>query len=166
MAGFGLGQSLGYGLTEQSTVLPGVGVASPAPGDGENYVFVCQPWDRWRLVGCTFLVATDETDVSRYVTVEYSGVPGYSIQTDAAAVLLGASSSQRYVGSLNRGVAEWNEGTDVFFPLSGLWLEVGSTVTINVGDIQAGDGILNIALTFDRWLGKDMIPEQSDFASP
>lgn len=147
MSGYTLAQSFGHGRTEQSTV------AVKQPAAGANAVLTLTRYDRWRLVGCVFTLATDATAGNRYVTIEYGGTSTVSQQADAAAVLVAPSTTgQRFVGSVNRGTSEWNTGTDVLFPLSGLWLEAGRTVTINVATIGAGDQLSNVFLTFDRTL--------------
>lgn len=149
MSGYTLAQSYGHGRTEQSTIL----VPKPAAGQGASLKL--QRYDRWRLVGCVFTIDTDATGADRYLTVEYPGGSGVSQQADGAAVLVTPSTSgQRFVGSLNRGVAEWNTGTDVFFPLSGLWLEAGRTVQIAIAGVGVADQLTNVYLTFDRTLVK------------
>lgn len=147
MSGYTLAQSYGHGRTEQSTVL----LPDPDPGEGASLAL--ERYDRWRLIGCVFTIDTDATSGDRYLTVEYPGGSGVSQQADGAAVTVTPSTTgQRFVGSLNRGVAEWNTGTDVFFPLSGLWLEAGRTVELLVAGAGAGDQLSNIYLTFDRTL--------------
>jgi hypothetical protein len=151
VAGFTLGQSYGSGRTQQSTLIPGQGAAGPAPAAGANYVFSVRHHDRVRLVFCAFTLATDATAGNRYVTVAYQlGASGASYADAAAVTVTPSTTSQRFIGSINRGVAEWNTGTDVLFPLGGPWLEIGSTVTINVGGIGTGDQLSAIYLTFDR----------------
>lgn len=142
--GFTLAQSFGHGRTFQNTIL---GVQ---PAAGANFALTLQPYDYWRLIAATFTLTTSATSGNRYVTVTYSGV-GPQIRTaDGAAVLVTESTTaQRFIGSLNRGVSEWNTGTDVFFPLSGLWLQGGSILSINVGNIKTADQIASITLTFD-----------------
>ena len=154
MEGFALGQPYGYGATEQTTV------DGAAPAAGQSFSFTFNGYDRGRLVFCTFDLSTDANVANRYVTVEYQGSDGIARAADAAAVRVAASTTnQRYCGSLNRGTSEWATGTDVLFPLCGLWLEAGATVKINVAGIQAGDTLTNIRLTFDRWLDGSQRPQ-------
>jgi hypothetical protein len=152
MAGFTLGQAASYGLTEQSTLDPA------APAAGASFTTVLNRYDRHRLVACLFTLTTDANAANRYVTVEYKRGGQTSFVADGAAVVVTANTvAQRYVGALNRGVAEWAAGTDIFFPLSGLWLESGSAISINVAGIQVGDTLTSIELTYDRFL----IPAQT-----
>lgn len=151
MSGFELGQDYGHGRTFQTTIIPGTGEAAAAPAAGANYTFAVGPWDRMRLVFATFKLATDANAANRYTTIEYpGGASATAVVADGAAVVLTANTSaQRFVGMLMRGAGEWNTNTDVFFSLCGIWLEVGRTITINVANIQAGDQLSAIRLTFD-----------------
>ncbi len=150
MSGYALGQSYGYGLSEQTT-LSGVN-----PAAGSAFALKLGSTDapggyKWRLVGATWKLTTDANAANRYVTVEYLGGDGVSVLGDAAAKVVVANvTAQRYCGSVNRGVGEVATGTDILLPLSGLWLEAGATVQIAVANIQVGDTLTVIRLTFDR----------------
>lgn len=145
-----LGQPYGIGPTEQQVVT----VANPAAGANASVKLGGQLvgnalW--WRLVGVTFKLTTDANAANRYTTVEYQGGDGVAFMADSATVLVTANTTaQRFNGKLGQGVAEWNTGTDVLFNLSGLWLELGTTVVLNVASIQVGDQLSAIRLTFDR----------------
>jgi len=150
--GYLLGQSASYGLTQQSTIGTGITAGISKPAAGANFTFVCQPYDRWRLIACRFTLSTDGTTADRYPTIEYLGVNNLPFMTDGPPVAVQASStSQVFAGSLHRSVSEWNNASDVFFPLSGLWLGAGSQIQIAVANIQTGDQLDLIRLTFDRW---------------
>lgn len=150
MSGYLLGQEYGHGRTFQHTVIPGTSVDTAAPAAGASYTYIVKPWDRMRLVFCTFTLATDANAANRYTTIEYPGPDGVSVLADGATVVLTANTAaQRFIGAYQRGTAEWNTNTDVFFPLSGIWLEVGRTIVINVANVQAGDQLSKIRLTFD-----------------
>jgi hypothetical protein len=149
--GFLLGQPASFGLTQQSTISAGITAGVNKPAAGAVFNFTCQPYDRWRLVACRFTLTTDSNVADRYVTIEYQGVNNLPFMTDGAPVAVTASTtSQVFVGSLHRTVSEWNNLSDVFFPLSGLWLEAGSQLQIAVKNIQVGDQLDLIRLTFDR----------------
>lgn len=151
MPGFDLGQPYGHGRTQQSTIVAGFSPGVSLPAAGASFAYVVQPYDYWRLVFCTFTLTTSATVASRYVTVEYPWVGGVSRVADGAAVTFPASTTaQRYVGVYGRGFSEHAAGTDVFFPLSGVWLEAGSQVRLNVANIDATDQLAAISLTFDR----------------
>lgn len=156
MSGFTQAQPYGHGHTEQSTIYAGQSPDYPAPVAGASYAIHLQRYDRWRLIACTFTLTTDSTVGNRYVTIEYLAANGQSAIADGAAVLIAPSTTgARFLGSLTHNVGEWNTGTDVFFPLSGLWLEVGRRVTINVNGIGATDLLSKVSLTFDRTLVDD-----------
>ena len=38
----------------------------------------------------------------------------------------------------------------MWFPLSGLWLEVGRTINLNIANVQADDQLSEVSFTFDR----------------
>lgn len=150
MSGFTLGQPYGHGRTFQHTIIPGTAGANAAPSAGANYTYVVSPWDAMRLVFCRFSLTTSAVAGNRYVTIEYPGPTGGAVVADGAAVLVGPSTTaQRFIGALGRSPAEWNTGTDVFFPLSGIWLEAGRTLTITVANIDTADQLSSIRLTFD-----------------
>lgn len=153
MEGFTLGQPYGYGLTEQTTL------TGTPPAAGASFSSTVAKYDRHRLVFVTFALTTDANAANRYVTVEYVGGDGVSVCADAASVLVTANTTaQRFVGQLHRGPAEWNTGSDVFFPLAGIWLESGTKVNINVANMQVGDTLTNIRLTYDRYLAESQRP--------
>jgi hypothetical protein len=121
------------------------------PAAGAVFNFTCQPYDRWRLIACRFTLTTDANAADRYVTIEYMGANNLPMMTDGAPVAVTASTtSQVFAGSLHRTVSEWNNLSDVFFPLSGLWLAAGTQIQIAVANIQVGDQLDLIRLTFDR----------------
>lgn len=156
MAGFTLAQPYGYGRTEQSTIYPGQSPDYPAPVAGASYAFHLQRYDRWRLIACAFTLTTDATVGNRYVTIEYLAANGNSAIADGAPVLVSPSTAAaRYLGSLYHTVGDWNTGTDVFFPLSGLWLETGRRITVNVTNMGSTDVLSKMAFTFDRTLVDD-----------
>jgi hypothetical protein len=151
MSGFLLGQPFGYGRTQQSTIIAGVTPGFAAPVAATNYTLTLQPYDWWRLVFCVFTLTTDATAGNRYVTVEYPAGDGTSAFADAAAVQVTPSSTnQRFVGSYGRGTGEWNAPSDVFFRLSGIWLEAGRTIVITSTNKGAADLLSNVRFTFDR----------------
>jgi hypothetical protein len=150
VSGYTLGQEYGHGRTFQHTVVAGVDRTAPAPVAGQSYSYSVGPWDRMRLVFVVFTLTTDANAANRYVTIEYPGINGVSVIADGASVTVSANTTaQRFVGALRRGPAEWNTNTDVFFPLSGFWAPVGQTITINIANVQAGDLLSKVALTFD-----------------
>lgn len=152
MGGFLLGQPYGYGRTQQVTVEPGSGVPGfDAPAAGASYTATLQRADWFRLIGLSFLLTTDANVASRYVTVQYLDGKGVPVLADSAPVLVTANTTnQRFCGSLHHGPAEWNTGTDVQFNLSGLWLEAGRAVKLNIASVQAADALTQVRFTFDR----------------
>lgn len=157
MTGYALGQDYGYGFTEQHSVL------GKQPVAGGGFAFALERYDKWRLVAVTFTIATDATAGNRYVTVEYTGSTQTNRLADAAAVTVAPSTAaQRFCGSLHRGNSEWNTGTDVLFPLSGLWLDPGSSVAIDITNVGAADQLSAIVLTFDRLASIELLPAKSD----
>ena len=164
MSGYALGQGYGYGLTEQSTIIPGAGDAAPAPAAGANYVYTLSRYDRARLVAVTFALTTDSNAANRFVTVEYSGSTTVANMADpTAAAVVASTTALRFFGGLNFGtLANVANGGQVF-PLSGLWIEAGSTVAIKIAGVQVGDQLANIRLTFDRWPSGDALPGRTDF---
>ena len=163
MSGFALGQNYGYGLTEQSTISPGQQGAPVAPDAGAAYTLTLSRYDRWRLVAVTFTLDTSDADATRVPRVEYSGTGGVPNMVDPTGVTVAASASGlSFSGGLNIGSYVAPDGGDVGFPLSGLWLEAGSTVTLNVLAIDTDDQLSDIRFTFDRFPGGGYVPAESD----
>lgn len=150
MSGFALSQAYGYGLCEQTT-LTGANPVAGASFSLQLGSLAAPGAYKWRLVGCTWKLTTDANAANRYTTVEYLDGGGVGFQADGAGVVVIANTTaQRFVGSLYHGPSDFAANTDVFFPLSGLWLEAGVTVKINVASIQVTDQLSVIRLTFDR----------------
>ena len=163
MSGYALGQPAGYGLTEQSTIQPGQQGTAAVPAAGAGYTFTLSRFDRWRLIAARFTLTTDSNAANRLCSITYSGSTGVQNMVDSVQALVVASqTARRHFGALNFG--GWSNGTnlDNCFPLSGLWLEAGSTVTIAVANIQVGDQLSDIRLTFDRWPGGGFVPAEAD----
>jgi hypothetical protein len=142
--GLDLGQPFSEGGSFQS-VVPGT-----PPGANTNFVLTLDSRWVWRIIGCVFTLTTDANVANRYVTLEYAQNDGVSNTVNAAGVLVLAGSTQRFAGSMYRGVAEWNTGSDVLFPLLPVWLYGGSTVSILVANKQVGDTLTVIRFVVDR----------------
>lgn len=153
MTGFTFGQPFGHGLTEQSTVTPGRAGASDPPAAGQPYTLKLERYDRWRLVAVTFDLETDSNAADRYVQVQYLDGTGTPIVRDIAAVAQAATKTVHYSGAKDGLIAQ-DALTNVTasFRLSGLWLEAGQSVKIDIGAVQVGDQLSNIRMTFDRSL--------------
>lgn len=163
MSGYALGQGYGYGLTEQSTIVPGQAGYPPPPAAGATYTVTLTRFDRWRLIAVTFTLTTSATDVARAPAIEYSGNTGVPNMFDPVGVTVPKSiTAQRFAGGLNLGYSGAVAGGDVGFPLSGLWLEAGSTIKLAVAAIDTTDALSNIRFTFDRWPGGGYVPASSD----
>lgn len=165
MDGFALGQPFGFGRTQQSTIRPGTGGAPNVPAAGANYLYPLQRYDYWRLIGAAFTLTTDANAADRFVQVQYPDGTAALAMADLTTYKQVASTTVTYYGAL-RGLIAQDAAANVSasFRLSGLWLEVGRTVTIAVGGIQVGDQLSSIRLTFDRTLvyadGSEVIRRQ------
>lgn len=145
MSSFALTQPFGLGRGYQHPT-----TAAP-PAAGQNFTTQLDSRYRWRYVSCVFTLTTDVNAANRYVVVEYLAGNGNAEVADAAAVVVTASSTQRYCGSVSRSVAEWAANTDVLFPLTPVFLDGGGTLQIRVAGIQAGDTLTLIQFVFDRF---------------
>lgn len=145
MSGFALSEPYGLGRGFQSVVRG----ANPAAGAG--FSLTIDPRWRWRLLSAVFTLTTDANAANRYVTVEYQESDGVTFMADGAAVVVTASSTQRFVGQVDRGVGEWAANTDVFFPLTPVYLDGGTLVKITVGGIQVTDTLTGIRFVFNRF---------------
>lgn len=153
MTGFTLGQPYGHGRTEQSTVRPGQLAGFPLPAAGADYTATLQRYDRWRLIALTFDLVTDANAANRYVQVQYLDGTGQPIARDITAAVQVASKTFHYAGALD-GLVGVDALTDVTasFRLSGLWLEAGQRINVQVGAVQVGDVFSSMRFTFDRTL--------------
>lgn len=121
-----------------------------APGANTNASIPIPGQYASRLLSAVFTLTTDATVASRYVTLTYTDGNGNVVAVMGAAVTVTAGSTQRYSGDCFRTVAEWNTGTDVFFPIQPLVLKPGYTIGINIGSKQAGDTLTGIQLVMQR----------------
>lgn len=158
MSGYALGQGFGYGITEQSTVTPGVGGAAVVPAAGANYTLTLTRYDWWRLIGVSFTLVSDSNAANRFVQIQYPGGDGVLMLADQAGYAHVASKTVQYYGALD-GLIVQDTATNVSasFRLSGLWLEAGRAVTIAVLGKQVGDQLSAIRLTFDRVPSRDPV---------
>lgn len=145
MSGFALSESYGLGRGFQS-VVRGV-----TPAAGAGFSLTIDPRWRWRLLSAVFTLTADANAANRYVTIEYQEDDGVPFAVDAAAVVVTANSTQRFVGQFYRGVAEWAANADVLFPLTPLYLDGGTLLKISVAAIQATDQLSAIRFVFDRF---------------
>lgn len=153
MAGFALGQPYGHGRTFQSTISPGQIGGFPLAVAGADYTASLQRYDRWRLVAVTFDLTTDANAANRYVQVQYLDGTGVPIARDITAFVQVASKAYHYSGSLEGLVGQDGlTAVTASFRLSGLWLEAGQSVRIQLGAVQVGDALTNVRFTFDRTL--------------
>ena len=141
----GAGQPTGFGETFQRTV------QGDDPDAGSVFTVQLDSTYLHRLVSCVFTLTTDGNDGERYVTLELDGGDTNAIVVDGAAVTVDPSSTQRFSGSMYRGVGEWNAGTDVFFPITPTFMEGGQTFGISVQNMQAGDQLSLIRFRYDLW---------------
>lgn len=121
------------------------------PGAGLNASLAIDGRGLRRLTSVVFTLTAGVAVANRYVTVEYAGGDGLAYCVNAAAVLVTASSTQRFAGSISRGDSEWNTGTDVLFPLEDVFLYPGDTLTVKVGGVQAADTLTAIRGVLERF---------------
>ena len=146
-------QPYGVGLGQQ---LP-LNFANPAAG--ANYTRTHDGYALRRYLTLVFTLTTDANPANRYVTVEVQGKDGLAYVVDAAAVTVSANSTQRFVCSIFRGVAEWATNTDVLLPLAPVLQSPGDTFTIVVANVQAGDTLTKIRGSEERFpLNADVLP--------
>lgn len=105
----------------------------------------------WRVKSCVFTLTTDSNAANRYVTLETAFGDGITNWVNAASVTVSANSTQRFVGSSDRTIAEWNTNTDVLFPIDKAFIRDGTTLKINVQNVQVGDTLTKIYFIFDRF---------------
>ena len=126
-------------------------VAPPDPSAGSVYTYTV-PGDKWqRLIAATFTLTSSLASNTRVATIDYSQANEGLFLSDGAAVITGPSTTNVFYGSSERGNSEWNAGTPAFFPLWGGFLESGTTVTVNVANIDGGDQLSGIVLTFETF---------------
>lgn len=138
-------QPLAYGLGYQQPVTvanPGAGVVALVPTSGYQYS---------RLISAVFTLTTSIAAANRYATVDFLGGDGVAFVVNGAAQIVTASLTRRFVGSLSRGTSEFVAGSDIFFPLENIFLEGGTSVRINVANMDAGDTLTIIRLVFEQY---------------
>lgn len=144
MRPFDLTQPLSFGVGNQ------IVLAGANPSAGSNFSLQLDSRWVWRLKSCVFTLTTSATVANRYATLEYAEDTTSSCSVMAASVLVLAGSTQRFCGSSDRTIAEWNTGTDVLFPLDKLFMFGGGTLQILVSGIQVGDTLTKIRFVVER----------------
>lgn len=151
MSSFQLGQPHGFGRSFQRTR------RATTPAAGSPYSVALDPNYRHVLVHAVFTLTTSATVANRYATIQYTYGDQNAAWVAGAAVVQTAGSAQRYVGQYERGAAEWNTGTDVFFVIPPMFLDGGGVFSINVGNVQVADALTGIYLTFDLYPTSDSV---------
>ncbi len=121
------------------------------PGAAQAATFTVDGRGLRRLNTIVFTLTTDANVANRYVTVEYRGGDGLAYCVNAAAVVVLAGSTQRFAGSIGRGVSEWATGTDVLFPLDDVFLYASDVLRVGVSGVQAGDTLTAIRGVLERF---------------
>lgn len=142
---FGLTQPISDGIGYQHEL------RASTPAAGASFTVTLDSRYVWRVKHFIFTLTTDANAANRYVTLQYLFGDGLAVWTNAAAVTVSANSTQRFVGSSDRTVAEWAANTDVLFPIDKALLHGGRALQINVGNIQVGDTLTKIYAIFDRF---------------
>lgn len=141
-----LAQPVGQGYSQQ------IVQAGAAPGAGASFTQTIDSAFVWRLVSVTFTLQTSAAVANRFATVQYIGGDGNPFTVCGAAVVQTAGSTQRYSGSMYMGTSAWATGTDVFFPVTPVFLRGGHTIKINVANIDGADVLSLIYFVWDRFL--------------
>lgn len=142
---FGLTQGLTDGIGYQHDL------RATTPAAGASFSVVLDSRYVWRVKHCVFTLTTDANVANRYVTLQATYPDGNANWVNAASVTVSANSTQRFVGSSDRTIAEWNTNTDVLFPIDQKFLRDGTTLTVTVTGIQVGDTLTKLYFTFDRF---------------
>jgi hypothetical protein len=142
-----------FGLTQP--VSDGIGyqhnLKATKPAAGANFTVTLSPNFYWRVQACVFTIVTDANAANRYITLQTTFGDGVANWVNGASVTVSANTTQRFAGSADRTIAEWNTNTDVFFPIDRSFLRDGVQLAINVQNIQVGDQLSAIYFTFDRF---------------
>lgn len=124
-------------------------IADPSAGTAAS--FTVDGRGLRRLNTLVFTLTTNGTAANRYPTVEYQGGDGLAFCVNGAGVVVTASLTQRYAGSISRGQAEWASNTDVLFPLDDVFLYPSNVLTVTVASMNAGDTLTDIRGVLERF---------------
>lgn len=138
-------EDLGYSKAYEEWVP----VASPAAGANAQIVVPGQ--FATRLIAITFRLVTDANAANRIATVDYQDGAGNTFVSSGASAVQTASLTQDYFGDTERGVAEWNTNTPVWFPIADVILMPGRIVQVTVANKQATDQLSRIFAVFERY---------------
>jgi hypothetical protein len=155
-ASYRRGQPSSFGDTQQSTFMPGQQGAPANPGAGAGYTFICRPFAWMRLVAVSFDLVTSSQAANRYVQITYPDGTAIPIARDLTTFAQVASKTVHYSGTLDGLIGQDGASTvSASFRLSGLWLELGRSVVVSVVNIDSGDQLSNLRLTFDHNVPED-----------
>lgn len=128
-------------------ILPGT-----APSAGQSFSLTSPGRPGWRLIGVLFRLVTSATVADRAVTVDYDDGNGTLFGSNGFGAVVQASTTELFAFQANIGQAAWNTAGQAFIPLMPVEFLGGQKLQINVANVQAGDQLDRIVLTFEREL--------------
>jgi hypothetical protein len=142
---FGFGEGFQQRIRPAS---PGAGAAlTQALSVGGNYPM--------RLLSARAQLVTSATVANRSISVRFLDSDGNTVEDNGPGVFQTASDTVVYQGQIRRSMSEWSSsGTDrttVYFPLNDVVLSPGDSVSVRVGNMQAGDQLSAIVLVVERF---------------
>lgn len=106
----------------------------------------------WTLIAVTFRFVTDANVADRAVTVDYDDGNGSLFGSNGFGAVVQAGTTELFAFQANIGQAAWNTQGQAFVPLLPVNFEGGQKLQINATNIQVGDQLDRIVLTFLREL--------------
>jgi len=133
------------------------------PSAGGGFVRDFEPQYISRLVAIRLRLDTSAVVANRVLTVQYQDGNGTNVEEDGAGVAaLAGTSAQVYAGSYQRTSSEWGPAGPIFFPLCGRFMQGGQRLRINVLNMDAGDQLSAIVLSFERFVPGPLGYEQGE----
>jgi hypothetical protein len=120
------------------------------PAAGADFTLTSPGRPGYLLIAVTFRLVTDANAANRAVTVDYADENAPLMASNGVGFVVTANTTELFAFQANIGQAAWNTAGQAFAPLLPAEFQGGQKLQINVLNIQAGDQLDRIVMTFKR----------------
>lgn len=121
------------------------------PAAGANYTLAVPGQWEMRVLSVLFTFVADANAANRVVTLDHVSPDGKVFASSGASAVITATTTQAYIGQIDRTNSEWNANTPIWFPIADFWVKPAYSARITVANIQATDQLSAIRLIVERF---------------
>jgi hypothetical protein len=126
-------------------------VVGTQPAAGASFAFAIAGQYVACLVGINYTLVTSAVVANRSVRVQYDDGSGNVFYEEASGAVVQASTTARVRHNESRHASDWDTNNNIYNPIEPLPLFGSQVVRINVQNIDAGDQLSGITMTFRRF---------------